>query len=140
MNHMRLRNDGSGFVYVDRVATEVGVKVDAIQIVLSYHDGTGNTISGQQNKRGLYIHIDPVTLELRSGGYTSKMQELFSGWGRKVFILPMKRRNARVMASHAEKLDLFVEDIAKLCREHPLKGFARVRELFPEPSKSMTAV
>ena len=139
MDNLRQRQ-GGGYTYMSRKATEVGVKIDAVEIDLSYSEGTGFTASSQKNKRGLYIHVTPVTLELRPGGYVTKMQEVFSGWGRKVFILPMKRRNARVMADQARKLDLFVEDFAKLFHENPLRGFERVRDIFPEPSQEMSAV
>ncbi len=104
---------------------------DIVEVSLSYSKGGPNYFSGTTNRRGVYVHVTPKTIN--EDGTMSFM--MFHGF--KVLVKEFgKKPTAKRMAEIAEKLDVIVFDVAKLYddKDHTLASnvlLEAIRQAYP---------
>lgn len=127
MENLKARRTG-GFVFRDREPKVVGETVDAVEVTVDYDIGGTSMFGGQQTKRGLYIHITPKGIEKTEYGESWKLSLLgdMRRSGRKVFAMPLARKNDKKLMALAEKMDPHVKDWAETFRNDPETAFGKV--------------
>lgn len=90
--------------------------VTHIKVELYYAKGGWNYFTGNQERRGLYLSVSPVTRTVHEGGGVSESYVGFSGI--KQFVLEMKRMNQKTLDNFVIDEKMKKQLIDHVCRKN----------------------
>ncbi len=81
---------------IDIQTTRDGQEFNKLKISARYSKGGINYANGNNERRGIYIHVHPVFSESRGNGIASESFMMFAkDGGFKLFVTPLKRLNTK---------------------------------------------